>query len=87
MVELGRDSQAPGPSDRDLTEDGTGRLGLAFNRTIPIYKEFRWTPLLRPYLVRAVRRLYGLFRSPTSKTQPATLRRTAPRTVQWAKYK
>ena len=32
MVELGRDETAePGPSDRDLTEDGTGRLGLAFN--------------------------------------------------------
>ena len=32
MVELERDETAePGPSDRDLTEDGTGRLGLAFN--------------------------------------------------------
>ena len=32
MVELGQDETAePGPSDRDLTEDGTGRLGLAFN--------------------------------------------------------
>ena len=32
MAELGRDETAgPGPSDRDLTEDGTGRLGLAFN--------------------------------------------------------
>ena len=31
-MELGRDETAePGPSDRDLTEDGTGRLGLAFN--------------------------------------------------------
>ena len=32
MADLGRDETAdPGPSDRDLTEDGTGRLGLAFN--------------------------------------------------------
>ena len=32
MVELGRDETAEsGLSDRDLTEDGTGRLGLAFN--------------------------------------------------------
>ena len=32
VVELGRDETAePGPSDRDLTEDGTGRLGLACN--------------------------------------------------------
>ena len=32
MVELGRDGTAePGPSDRDLTEGGTGRLGLTFN--------------------------------------------------------
>ena len=26
-----RETAEPGPSDRDLTEDGTGRLGLAFN--------------------------------------------------------
>ena len=31
-MDLGRDETAePGPSDRDLTEDGTGRLGLACN--------------------------------------------------------
>ena len=31
-MDLGRDETAePGPSDRDLTKDGTGRLGLAFN--------------------------------------------------------
>ena len=32
MADLGQDETAePEPSDRDLTEDGTGRLGLAFN--------------------------------------------------------
>ena len=32
MSTSSRDETAePGPSDRDLTEDGTGRLGLAFN--------------------------------------------------------
>ena len=39
MVELGRDETAePGPSDRDLTEDGTGRLmGLPFNNPLRPY--------------------------------------------------
>ena len=46
MVELGQDETAEtGPSDRDLTGDGTGRLGLAFNNPslFTKTKEFRWT--------------------------------------------
>ena len=44
MADLGQDETAePEPSDRDLTEDGTGRDGWGSHSTIPIYKEFMWT--------------------------------------------
>ena len=44
-MELGQDETAePGPSDRDLTEDGTGRLGLAFNNPYlqRVYVDVDW---------------------------------------------
>ena len=65
MADLGQDETAePEPSDRDLTEDGTGRLGLAFNN---------------PYLQRVYvdARILHAARCGTQRTLTSILRRQA----------